>query len=209
MEIQKLPNSFFRKHPLEKLSFARFSFFKLAELKPGAIATLYSNEMAQLLTQERREHFAAEHERIMKLETAEEVIAAIRKEKESLCFDALIRRALELEDTVLPLLLRRYQTSNLERFIETAGNIFAHADIKYSEALFSEYDSIRAPYARAQACIVFAAKGMKQTIPLLVREVDKLGRIEDREYFGSFPSAAVGTVCAAQQGNLKRKKGPI
>ena len=189
MEIQKLPNSFFREHPLEKLSFAHFSFFKLAELKPGAIATLYSNEMAHLLTQERREYFAAENERIMKLETAEEVIEAIRKEKESLCFDALIRRALELEETVLPLLLRRYQTSNLERFIETAGNIFAYADIKYSEALFSEYDSIRAPYARAQACIVFAAKGMKQTIPLLVREVDKLGRIEDREYHSDFSQA--------------------
>ena len=136
MEIQKLPNSFFREHPLEKLSFAHFSFFKLAELKPGAIATLYSNEMAQLLTQERREYFAAENERIMKLETAEEVIEAIRKEKESLCFDALIRRALELEETVLPLLLRRYQTSNLEQFIETAGNIFAHADQLQRRAVY-------------------------------------------------------------------------
>ena len=35
MEIQKLPNSFFREHPLEKLSFARISFFKLANSSRG------------------------------------------------------------------------------------------------------------------------------------------------------------------------------
>ena len=189
MDIQKLPNSYFREHPLEKLSFARISFFKLAELKRGAMATIYSNEMAQSLPQERKEYIAAETERIMKLETAEEVVEAIRKEKEHLCFDALIQRALELEETVLPLLLLRYQTNNMDRFIETAGNIFAHADTKYSESLFAEYDRIRAPYARAQACIVFAAKGMKQAIPLLVREVDSLGRIKDSEYHSDLSQA--------------------
>ena len=173
----RLPKSYFKAHPLEELSFARLSFFRMAELQLGAVAQIFSDErVSKLLSTERKEQIAAENERIMGLQTAEEIISILRKEREILCQETIVRRALELEDEVLPFLLKRYQTNSTDFFIEGAAQIFALADRKYSEMLFADYDQIRAAYARAQACLVFAAQDMTETIPLLVREVERLGR---------------------------------
>ena len=185
-----LPKSFFREHPLENISFARFSFFKMAELKQGAVSEIYSKaSLSDLLPKERATQIAAENERISHLQTADEVIQALRKEKESFCLDAIIQRALEMEDTVLPLLLQRYQTNRVDFFIEGAAQILARADARYAEVLFANYESIRYDYARAQACIVFAVKDMKQAIPLLLSEVNRLKTVEDREYHADLSQA--------------------
>lgn len=178
-----LPKSYFKAHPLDELSFARFSFFQMAELKLGVASEIFFEEQtSRLLSQERKDRITAENERIMKLQTAEEIIDALRKEREILCRDAIVQRALELEDAALPLLLKRYQTNGVDFFIEGAAQILARADLKYSETLFADYSLIRAAYARAQACLVFAAQNMTQTIPLLVQEVERLGQVKDREH---------------------------
>ena len=182
-EKNKLPKSYFKAHPLDELSFARFSFFQMAELKLGVASEVFFEEQtSMLLSQERKDRITAENERIMKLQTAEEIIDALRKEREILCRDAIVQRALELEDMVLPLLLKRYQTNGVDYFIEGAAQILARADRKYSETLFADYSLIRAAYARAQACLVFAAQNMTLTIPLLVQEVERLGQVKNREY---------------------------
>lgn len=177
-----LPKSFFREYPLANISFARFSFFRMAELKQGTMSEIYAKiSLSDLLPKERVEQIAAENERISHLQTAEDVIQALQKVKESFCLDAIVQRALEMEDTVLPLLLQRYQTNRTDQFIEGAAMIFANADVRYAEALLAEYDSIRSDYACAQACLVFAAKDMKQAIPLLLSEMNRLKTVEDRE----------------------------
>lgn len=182
-EKNKLPKSYFKAHPLDELSFARLSFFQMAELKLGVASEVFFEEQtSMLLSQERKDRITAENERIMKLQTAEEIIDALRKEREILCRDAIVQRALELEDVVLPLLLKRYQTNGVDYFIEGAAQILARADRKYSETLFADYSLIRAAYARAQACLVFAAQNMTLTIPLLVQEVERLGQVKNREY---------------------------
>lgn len=179
----KLPKSYFNAHPLDELSFARFSFFQMAELKLGVASEIFFDEKtSMLLSQERKDQITAENERIMKLQTAEEIIEALRKEREILCRDTIVQHALEMEDSVLPLLLRRYQTNSVDFFIEGAAQIFARADRKYSKTLFADYSLIRASYARAQACLVFAAQDMTQTIPLLVQEVERLGLVKNREH---------------------------
>ena len=178
----RLPKSYFKAHPLENLSFARFSFFQMAELKLGVASEVFFDaQNCMLLSQERKDQIAAENERIMKLQTAEAIVDALRKEREILCRDTIVRRALELEDEVLPLLLKRYRTNSMDFFIESAAQIFAHADRKYSEILFADYSLIRAAYARAQACLVFAAQDMTQAIPLLVQEVERLGQVKNQE----------------------------
>ena len=171
--IQKLPKSYFKAHPLERLTFARLSFFQMAWLKPDAASALFSEErVAEFLSQERKEQIAAENEQIRKLQTAEEIIEALRKEREILCRDTIVQRAPDMEDALLPLLLKRYQTNSMDSFLEVAAQIIARADRKYSEMLFADYHLIRAAYARAQACLVFAAQKMTKAIPLLVREVE-------------------------------------
>lgn len=178
-----LPKSFFRDHPLANISFARFSYFQMAELKQGTMSEIYAKtSLSDLLPKERVEQIAAENERISHLQTEEDVIQALRKVKESFCRDAIVKRALEMEDTVLPLLLQRYQTNRVDFFIEGAAHIFARADVRYAEALFADYESIRSDYARAQACLVFAAKDMKQAIPLLLTEMNRLKTVTNREF---------------------------
>ena len=186
----RLPKSYFKAHPLEKLSFARFSFFQMAEIKLGASSALFSmDQAATFLSQERKDQITAENERIMNFQTAEDIIEGLRKEREIFCRDTIVQRALEMEDAVLPLLLRRYYTNNVDFFIEGAAQIFAHADRKYSEMLFADYSLIRAAYARAQACLVFAAQDMTQTIPLLVQEVERLRQITNQEHKSNLSQA--------------------
>ena len=120
----RLPKSYFKAHPLEKLSFARFSFFQMAEIKLGASSALFSmDQAATFLSQERKDQITAENERIMNFQTAEDIIEGLRKEREILCRDTIVQRALEMEDAVLPLLLRRYYTNNVDFFIEGAAQI--------------------------------------------------------------------------------------
>ena len=55
--------------------------------------------------------------------------------------------------------------------------------------LFADYSLIRAAYARAQACLVFAAQDMTQTIPLLVQEVERLRQITNQEHKSNLTQA--------------------
>ena len=69
-------------------------------------------------------------------------------------------------------------------------NIRVDAELKKAaEALFADYESIRYDYARAQACIVFAVKDMKQAIPLLLSEMNRLKTVVDREFHSDLSQA--------------------
>lgn len=185
-----LPKSFFREHPLRENSFARYAFLLMAELKQGAVSELFATEqLSNLLPAERRVQISAENERILHLQTAEEIVNTLRKDYDVICRDAIVQRALEMEESVLPLLLHRYQTNRTEQFIEGAAMIFANADVRYVESLLAMYDSIRSDYARAMACLVFAAKDLKQAIPLLLSEMNRLKTVEDREYHSDLSQA--------------------
>ncbi|MBQ1410340.1 MAG: hypothetical protein IIY94_03570 [Oscillospiraceae bacterium] len=143
-EKNKIPKSYFKAHPLDKRSFARLSFFQMAELKLGvASEIIFDEQTSMLLSQERKNQITAENEQIMKLQTAEEIVEALRKNREILCRDTIIQHALEMEDSVLPLLLRRYLTNSVDFFIEAAAQVFAGANRKYSGTLFADYSLIR------------------------------------------------------------------
>lgn len=186
----RLPKRFFQEHPLDEISFARFSYFKMTKMGQAMLSDdALNDEIKTHLPQERKDLIASENERISKLQTAEEIIDALRKEREIFCRDAIVLRALEMEDAVLPLLLRRFQKNSMDFFLEGAAEIIARAKPEYSEKLFAEYDLIRAPYARAQACLVFAAQKMEQTIPLLLQEVERLGQIKEREHHSDLSQA--------------------
>lgn len=185
-----LPKSFFREHPLKENSFARYAYLVMAEIKQGAVSELFATEqLSALLPTARRAQITSENERILQLQTAEEIVYTLRKDYDVLCRDAIVRRTLEMEESVLPILLHRYQTNRTDQFIEGAAIIFANADVRYAEALFADYESIRSDYARAQACLVFAAKGMKQAIPLLLSEMNRLKTVEDREFHADLSQA--------------------
>ena len=181
MSNNRLPKSYFRSHPLQKMSFAQMSFFHMTAFDNATVtdALVNHDNATELFPDGRLDEIRKSIEEIKSLNNAQSVIDRMRKEREGFCHGALHDRALELEDDIMPLLLSRYLTSGMDRFIEIAAHIFADADIKYSQKLFNEYDNIRNPYAQAQSCIVFGIKKMYETIPLLVSETERLKRIKD------------------------------
>ena len=112
----------------------------------------------------------ASQEALDKLETAEELVMYMRKDAESMTYPTLCRKALAIQEEVMPLIIKRYLTTAQTCFIEAAVRIFGNADRKYTEELLKEYGNIRNPYAQANACLLFGEFRMMETVPLLLSE---------------------------------------
>lgn len=103
-------------------------------------------------------------------DTPDEIVSYMRKNYEMLLSIELIDKVLPIQEAVMPLVLRRFMTSGLDCFIEASFILFCKCDIKYAQELYERYSEIRSPYARANACLIFAERNMTDSARLLLSE---------------------------------------
>ncbi len=161
--------AFFRTHPPASMSFARLTWTKMCLAKQSE-----GNTLEKLAYQEipaaRRAQVDGERKVIEALTEAEAVVRMMRGGHDVLNQSALVNKAVELQETVMPLLLRRYLSTVQDSFVENAAFAFAAADPKWARQLLEQYPLIGYDYARAQACIVFAAAGVEGIEDFLLEE---------------------------------------
>lgn len=170
MEKNQLPRHFFEENQLQELSAAMLTHFRMITLAVPEVNEKVTEFAAPFMEQSRLEQYQNEKDAITNLVEAEEIVAYMRKIKETTNSSLLIEKALEFQDTVIPLVLKRICKSGHDIFIENAALLLANAEDKYTEDLYDIFSDIRNAYARSELCIVFGVKKKKEYTDLILEQ---------------------------------------
>lgn len=191
MEYNQLPKGFFKKNPLNQLSSANIAYFSITAGFSGRL----EKEMFDLVKKEadtrRLDKIKLEREEIPHLESGEDFVRFMRGNYDISNRSLLCKRALTMQQTVIPPMLRRFRTSMQDMFIEAAVYILAHAEQVYVDQLKTLYPEIRNPYAQSMACLVFGIQKQEDTLPLLLTEYQRLQKEFPEESLCQGPLLAI------------------
>ena len=191
MTTNTLSEHFFDQNPLDKISAAQLLYFQMITLLDSNVDDVIYKSSVSSINSERLTAIEEEKEHIASLNNAEDIISILRKKHDPLNNTLLCRKAIDMQQTVMPLLLKRYKTSLQDQFIEASGCIMAHCDMQYLEQLKELYPIIRSPYAQSVACLVFAVQKQTELIPLILSEYERLKRNYPKESYAQGPLLAL------------------
>lgn len=167
-ESRQVPEKFFRDHQLEELSPALLRYF--SSIISDDWNALLEEKVYEQRSEAQKRAFDEQREMIQNLQSVEEMVSMLRKALETANARLLVRKIVEKQDEAMPILLRKYLTSRVSRFIENSVTAFAWADSKYTEELFDRYKEIQSLYAQSEACVAFGLKKMQGIDEFLLRE---------------------------------------
>lgn len=183
---------FLKEHPQKEISVAAFADFQFQILLNDDLNHEIEKVSDRMLSADR----VAEEEEIAKaietVITPEDLMQQMRKAVVFTNMTALVRKALEMQDEALPLIVNRYKKTRHTVFIENASKILSCADKKYTEELRVSYKDIWLPYAQALVCLLFGYHGFVDTIPLLLSEYERFRRLYPDETYDQCPLTALG-----------------
>lgn len=173
------------------MSTAIIAHYSMTEGFVDKVEDLINERAAHGMLQERLEKIEQEKSSIAQIDNAEQLIKLMRSDYDIVNRTAICRKALEMQEAVMPLLLRRFQTSLQDTFIECGIHILACADMHYLEQLKAMYQDIRNPYAQSMACLLFGMQEFQDMIPLLLKEYQRMQRDYPKENYDQGPLLAL------------------
>lgn len=181
MNKEMLPKRFFKDNPIEELSAANISYFKMMLASKAETQQMVEDRVSMGITPERRASIAEEKKTIAALSTGEEIVTFMRREFDIINQNLLCQKVISMQEQAIPLMLRRYRTTLQDVFVDTAVQILAQAEKHHAEALLEMYPEIRNPYAKSMACLVFGMQHLEQAAPLLYEEYERMKREYTKE----------------------------
>lgn len=149
-------------------SAAGFAHFKIMVAK-NPEANEYTQDLTSKFVLEdnsqRKINVEVECEKISSLNDAHEIVNLMRKHIDALNHNALIEKALELEDEVVPLLLKRLKTSFQDEYIEIACLFLAVCKNIVADVLISYYDELHNPYTKSSLLVALGFLAQESDIP--------------------------------------------
>ena len=191
MDKKLLPKNFFKDNPLDKMSAPLIAHFSMTagfnEKLQKAIWDILEGEIEP----ERKARIEEEKAEIARLETGDAIVKFIRNDYDIANRETLCKKILTMQAEVLPPLLRRFQTSFQDSVTETTVYILGHAEREYVDQLIEMYPEIRNPYAQSMACVALGVQEREDTLPLLLREYERLKRQYPEESYCQGPLLAI------------------
>ena len=191
MEYNQLPKGFFKKNPLNQLSSANIAYFSMTAGFDERLEKEIFDLAKETMDTERLDKINREREEISHLETGEDFVRFMRSRYDISNRIVLCKRALTMQQEVIPPMLHRFRTSIQDMFIEAAVYILAHAEQVYMDQLKALYPEIRNPYAQSMACLVFGIQKQEDTLPLLLTEYQRLQKEFPEESLCQGPLLAI------------------
>ena len=169
-----LPNeAFFEKHALKQISPQLFMYFKAVIASQGDVADKVNCMATGQLGAERQKEALSELEMIRALETPEDIVRAMKRIGESQNRNILCKKASDMAETIMPLLLEKYVKTANDSFVECAVQVLINSDAKYTEQLLAVYKDIKYPYAQSMAALLIGIKNIESAAELLMSEVER------------------------------------
>lgn len=191
MNDRPLPKHFFEENPLNEISAALFTHFRMVTIAMPGLDEQVNKVAVPMMEESRRERYMAEKECIMNLNNAEDIVSYMKKMKDPSNCSLLIQKAIEYQDDVVPLVLKKVCKSGYDIFIENAAILIGNADIKYTEQLYAIFPDIRNTYARSELCIVFGVKKKIEYTQLLLEQFKKIREERPDESYEQGPLLAL------------------
>lgn len=174
--------------------------FSIAQVAHLSIMLYKWNELDDMIKQaantlkseDRIEASEADIAAVEAIQTADELIKAMRKLKGPNCHNALTDKALSMEDEALPKIVERYYRNSHEVFLEAARSIIFYADEKYLKELFTNYKEIRSPYAQSLICLLIGMAKYDDVDGFLMKEFYRFKRQYPDKLYCDYPHFALG-----------------
>lgn len=174
MQNNKLYKNFLKDNPLDELSTAMLTHFRMITITIAELNNKVADVVTPTMEQSRIEQYQREKENIMNLCKVEDIVLYMRKIKDPANSSLLLKKAIDYQDDIMPLVLKKICTSGHDVFIENTAILFANADDKYTEQLYNIFGEIRNPYARSELCIVFGVKQKAEYSDLLMKQFKQI-----------------------------------
>lgn len=193
MDKKLLPKHFFRDNHLARLSAPLIAYTSVTMDNDVKYQAEIQKKIDETLSPEQKALLEKENAAIAELETGEEVVKFIRRGVDILNCATLGRKIISMQEEVLPLLLRRFLTTSQECVIEATMYTLSDTNVEqtYIDQLVADYPKIRNPYTQCMACLVFGIQEREETLPLLLREYERLKREYPEESYCQGPLLAI------------------
>lgn len=189
-KMTRLPNSFFRKNPLQPRSLAVIAHYTIMTKFDEELDGLIGGLVDEGVDEARKATIQQERQRIEETEDPAALVEFMRKGHDIFNQKLLCEKVLRCHEQAMPLLLKRYRTCALDQFIEAAMFVLATGEKGHVQVLRDMYADIRDPYARACACLVFGMQGMED-IPFLLHEYEGFQKDHPEEPYAQYPLLAL------------------
>ena len=191
MDKKLLPRNFFKDNPLDKMSAPLIAHFSMTAGFNEKLQNAMWYILEGRIEPERKARIEEEKAEIARLETGDAIVKFIRNDYDIANRETLCKKILTMQAEVLPPLLRRFQTSFQDSVTETTVYILGHAEREYVDQLIEMYPEIRNPYAQSMACVALGVQEREDTLPLLLREYERLKRQYPEESYCQGPLLAI------------------
>ena len=175
-----IPEQFFKDNPLPKTTAAALIIFQMDILFNKELNTEIEKATDQIMPESRQEEIRADAELTAATKTPEEIINRMRKwdtpNREAVC-----AKALEIEDEIMPEVIRRLKRSAYDNYIETAVIALSRTKESYIDQILEEFDEIRNPYAMSACCVLMAYRNRFDALPVIMKTYESLRKRPEQE----------------------------
>ena len=125
---------------------------------------------------------------IQKITAGAEIVRAVRRKQDPLNYDAIVDKAMEFEEEIVPDIIRRFKNNMTSEFIETATLVLGKSKMDMADEIMGYYDDMRSPYAQSMALVLLGFKADVCAIPWLILKHNEMKRRYPRDnyHYGAY-----------------------
>jgi hypothetical protein len=157
----------------------------------------------------REQDALAERNEIESSVGCEQIIRFMRRHVDPINSHILIRKAVDIENEIVPETIRRLKTSLNGGFIELAVRILASSSINTAVELVGCFDEIRNPYAQSEILVLLGYKADESLIPWLIEKYNDFKRRYPKESYCDGAYYALFEIESRFYPTGKLKKGAV
>lgn len=190
MYKELLTNKFFSDNPYMENSVQRFIYSTL--LYEGLEDMADEIVIKQgLFSDERLDHITHEKEMIQAEQNSEMILQLLRKKTEMVNRGVLVKKALQIEEVILPMVVEKLIRSCHDIFIENSIDILAKSNKDFTPVLKERFTQIRSPYAQSLICLVLGFRGEEGVIPWMRDRYFEMKKLYPDETYNQGPLLAL------------------
>lgn len=185
-----LTKKFFKDNPYLENSVQRFIYSTLLYEELEDLANKIVIKQG-LLSDERLEYITREKEAIQIGQNPEMIFLLLQKNTEMVNRGLLVKKALEFEEDILPMVVKKLIHSYHDIFIENSIELLAKSNKDYTPLLKERYAEIRSPYVQSLVCLILGLREEEDTIPWMVDRFFEMKKLYPGETYHQGPLLAL------------------
>ena len=137
------------------------------------------------------EQITKEKELIQSEQNPDEIFQLLRKKIDRVNQVVLIKKVLEFEELLLPMVTEKLMRSSHDIFIDNSVLLLARSKTDYSLLLKEKYAEIRSPYVQSLICLILGFRGEEGTIPWMLDRFFEMKKLYPGESYDQGPLHAL------------------